>query len=179
LIKGKNQADKFLESYIEQIEEYTSIENGKAIEREKHFENKNLELQNHLRSLTTNNSGLENENRQLKNEIKTKIIKIGQLENDTVQLKELSVQKIITLISHLPSAQVIGSITSLLAIFGFFFWLGTIVQDTSNNTEEFNLNKKITIQEDSIKTLKEEIKTISLEKVKEIKELDSIKKSAK
>ena len=179
LSKGKNQAEKFLESYIEQIEEYTSIQNERTKVKENHFENKNLELQNHLKSLTTNSSSLENENRQLKNEIRTKISKIEHLENSTVQLTDISLRKIATLISHLPSGQVLGFITTILAIFGFFFWLGTTVQDTSNNTEKFNLNKQITNQEDSIKNLNTKMKIIKSEKVELKIEFDSIKKLIK
>lgn len=49
LEKGKNQAKQYLESYIEQIKEYSEIQNTKDEQNEKYFENENRGLKNHTR----------------------------------------------------------------------------------------------------------------------------------
>ncbi|MBF1997175.1 hypothetical protein H0I59_02225, partial [Flavobacterium psychrophilum] len=102
--------------------------------------------------------------------------KIQSLEKNTVQLTDITIKKIVMLISHLPISEVITFISIFLAIIGFSFWIGTTVQENLNKNEQFNSNKIISTQSDSIKDLKIVLKSTVLEKQNIKKQLDSIKR---
>ena len=163
--KGKKHADQFLESYIEQIEEYSKIEK-KKIE----------EIESDYKKLLNDAKLIEIEKNQFLKKVESQNQTIQSLEKNTVQLTDITIKKIIMLISHLPISEVITFISIFLAIIGFAFWIGTTVQENLNNNEQFNSNKIIGRQSDTITDLKIVLKSTVLEKQNIKKQLDSIRR---
>ncbi|AIG30890.1 hypothetical protein IA01_10625 [Flavobacterium psychrophilum] len=176
LEKGKKQADQFLESYIEQIEEYSKIEKKKLEESEEYFKIENSKLVSDYNKLLNDAKLIEIEKNQFLKNVESQNQKIQSLEKNTVQLTDITIKKIVMLISHLPISEVITFISIFLAIIGFSFWIGTTVQENLNKNEQFNSNKIISTQSDSIKDLKIVLKSTVLEKQNIKKQLDSIKR---
>jgi hypothetical protein len=179
LENGKKQATGFIESFIEQIEYYSEIENQQNNEKENYFEEKNNELERKIKSLKTNYEVLSKEIENLKSEVIIKSNKIVFLQNNTVQLNEISLKKIFNLISHLPISQLIGSLSILLGVVGFSFFLGTLIQENSNKTDNFNNNKSLTELNDSIKKLNKQVEITTNENLKNKSKLDSLSKTKK
>jgi hypothetical protein len=175
LEKGKKQADQFLESYIEQIEEYSKIEKKKYEESEEYFKIENSKLVSDYNKLLNDAKLIEIEKNQFLKKVESQNQKIQSLEKNTVQLTDITIKKIIMLISHLPISEVITFISIFLAIIGFSFWIGTTVQENLNKNEQFNSNKIISTQSDSITDLKIVLKSTVLEKQNIKKQLDSIR----
>lgn len=80
LAKGKEQAEKFMNSFIEQIEEYSKIAETKTIEREKYLESENDNLRVQMSGLMTKASGLIDDQNELLDELNEKDTKIEHLE---------------------------------------------------------------------------------------------------
>lgn len=176
LENGKKQANGFIDSFIEQIEYYSEIKNQQRNEQENHFEKKNIELEKEIKSLKANYNVLSNEIDNLNSEITIKSNKIVALQNNTVQLNDISLKKIFNLISHLPISQLIGSISILLGVVGFSFYLGTLIQENSNKTDNFNNNKSISELNDSVKKLNEQVEITTKENLKIKSKIDSLSK---
>ena len=175
LEKGKKQADQFLESYIEQIEGYSKIKKKKLEESEEYFKIENSKLVSDYNKLLNDAKLIEIEKNQFLKKVESQNQKIQSLEENTVQLSEITIKKIIMLISHLPISEVLTFISIFLAIIGFSFWIGTTVQENLNKSEQFNSNKIISTQSDSIRDLKIVLKSKILEIQNIKKQLDSVK----
>lgn len=176
LENGKKQANGFIDSFIEQIEYYSEIKNQERNEQENNFEKKNTELEKEIKSLKANYNVLSNEIENLNSELTIKSNKIIALQNNTVQLNDISLKKIFNLISHLPISQLIGSISILLGVVGFSFYLGTLIQENSNKTDNFNYNKSISELNDSVKKLNEQVEITTKENLKFKSKIDSLSK---
>lgn len=159
LEKSKKQGEQFLDSYVEQIEEYSKIKNEESEESEAYFKKENIKLINDYNDLFNYSKGIEIEKNQLLENSENQNQKISTLETNTVQLNEITFNKLINLISYLPIKDVLAFISILLAVIGFSFWVGTTVQENFNKTEQFNSNKIISVQKDSIRVLNIKIKS--------------------
>lgn len=144
LAKGKEQAEKFMNSFIEQIEEYSKIAETKSIEREKYFESENDNLRAQMSGLMTKASGLIDDQNELLDKLNEKDIKIEHLEKNTVQLTDLTLKKIFGLIGNLPVGQTFALVTTLLGVIGFAFYLGTLLE--KNNHDSQQLDNKVRIE---------------------------------
>ncbi|MFC6095218.1 hypothetical protein ACFPVY_01045 [Flavobacterium qiangtangense] len=172
---GKRQAEQFLESYIEQIEEYSKINQQEIEENDTFLKIENTKLKSNFSDLLVYTKQIEKKSEQLLKDAENKNQKISSLEKNTVQLTDVTIKKILYLIYHLPIGEVITVISIFIGIICFSFWAGTTIQDNSNKSEHFNLNKKVITQSDTIRILIENFKSLSVENKKIKKELDSIK----
>ncbi|MDD2674135.1 hypothetical protein [Flavobacterium petrolei] len=141
--KGKLQAKKYLDSYIEQISEFTEIQNSLVEEKERFFEQENKNLKSRLiEVISSSNKNLKDWN-ELLSGINAKNIEIKKLRENTVQLNEITVNKLLGLIKNLPIGQTIGLLTVLFGIIGFSYWLGTTIKENSFLKSEYELQTKI------------------------------------
>ena len=140
---GKNQARKYLDSYIEQIKEFTDIQNNLIEENEKFFVKENKNLKNQLTEVLTNANIILNDNNEILTELNAKNAEIKSLKENTVQLNEITLNKLFGLIKNLPIGQTIGLITTLFAVIGFSYWLGVTVKENSFLKSEYELQNKI------------------------------------
>jgi len=162
LEKGKKQANQYLESYIEQIKEYSEIQNIQHEENEKYFENQNRGLKKQLsEAISSANVILEDRN-QILSELNDKNKEVINLKENTVQLSEITINKLFGLLKNLPIGQVVALFGSIFAIIGFAFYFGTLIQEKSNMDDEFELREKLNNIENSNQNLEDKI--IILEK---------------
>ena len=143
LERGKLQAKKYLDSYIEQINEFSEIQNSLVEEKERLFEQENKNLKSRLMEvISSSNKNLEDRN-ELLSDINVKNIEIKKLKENTVQLNEITINKLFGLIKNLPIGQAIGLFTALFGIIGFSYWLGTAIKENSFLKSEYELQTKI------------------------------------
>jgi hypothetical protein len=141
--KGKLQAKKYLDSYIEQISEFTEIQNSLVKEKERFFEQENKNLKSRLIEVVTNSNKKLEDCNELLFDINAKNIEIKTLKENTVQLNEITLNKLLGLIKNLPIRQAIGLFTVLFGIIGFSYWLGTTIKANSLLKSEYELQAKI------------------------------------
>ncbi|MBG6063442.1 peptidoglycan hydrolase CwlO-like protein [Flavobacterium sp. CG_9.1] len=143
LERGKLQAKKYLDSYIEQINEFSEIQNSLVEEKERFFEQENKNLKSRLMEvISSSNKNLEDRN-ELLSDINVKNVEIKKLKENTVQLNEITINKLFGLIKNLPIGQAIGLFTALFGIIGFSYWLGTTIKENSFLKSEYELQTKI------------------------------------
>ena len=94
LEKGKRQAKQYLESYIEQIKEYSTIKNIRNKENEKYFENENRALKGQLSETISNANVILEDRNQTLSELNEKNKQIVNLKENTVQLSEITINKL-------------------------------------------------------------------------------------
>lgn len=164
LEKGKRQAKQYLESYIEQIKEYSSIKNIRNEENEKYFENENRALKGQLSETISNANVILEDRNQTLSELNEKNKQIENLKENTVQLSEITINKLFGLLKNLPIGQVVALFGSFFAIIGFAFYFGTLIQEKSNMDNEFELREKLNESENLKQNLEKKI--IQLEKEK-------------
>ena len=143
LAKGKLQAKKYLDSYIEQINEFTDIKNSIVEENERFFEEENKTLKSKLMDVVSSTNSILEDRNKLLSDINEKSIEIKSLKENTVQLNEITLNKLVGLIKNLPIGQTIGLFTTLFGVIGFSFWLGTSIKENSFLKTEYELQTKI------------------------------------
>lgn len=143
LAKGKLQAKKYLDSYIEQINDFTDIQSNIIEENERHFEQENKDLKSQMMEVISKSNSLLEDRNNLLSDINTKNSEIKSLRENTVQLNEITLNKLFGLIKNLPIGQTIGLFTALFGIIGFSYWLGTTIKENSFLKTEFKLQTEI------------------------------------
>lgn len=158
--KGKRQAEKFLESYIEQIQEYSKIQKKQFNQAEQTYELKYYEIKDQMNGLIDKTNSLIGDYKTLQNKIENKDSQIQDLKKNTVQLNEITLIKLFHLIGNLPVIQIVTLISIIIAIITSSFFVGKEIQENISNNEQFDLrekNKDLTeknlILEDKIKKL--------------------------
>lgn len=167
--KGRKQAEDFMQSYIEQIQNYSEIESRQTSENEKYFEEENLRLNQELSSTLHSSNVLLSERNDLIEQINLNNQTINHLKNNTVQLDKITLNKLFSLIKNLPLTQSIGLFSTFFAIIGFTFYLGNIVKENSYLKDDFNKQKEID-------SLKQKNKSLENEKFKLSKEIKNLTK---
>lgn len=142
-VSGKIQAKKYLDSYIEQINDFTEIQNNLNEEKERFFEQENKNLRSQLIELISSSNKNLGERNELLSEINAKNIEIKKLKENTVQLTEITLNKLFGLIKNLPIGQAIGLFSALFGIIGFSYWIGTTIKENSFLKSEYELQTKI------------------------------------
>ncbi|WP_396198489.1 hypothetical protein [Flavobacterium sp.] len=141
--RGKIQAKKYLDSYIEQINEFTEIQKSLDEEKERFFEQENKNLKTQLMEVISSSNKKLGERNELLSEINAKNIEIKKLKENTVQLTEITLNKLFGLIKNLPIGQAIGLFSALFGIIGFSYWIGTTIKENSFLKNEYELQTKI------------------------------------
>lgn len=158
--RGKRQAEQFLDSYIEQIQEYSQIQQKQANQTEQTFELKYYKIKNEMNELIDETNSFLDNYKNLQSEVEDKDAQIRKLKNNTVQLNEISLRKLFHLIGNLPVIQIVTLISVVIAIITASFFLGKEIQETISNNEQFdlreknrNLTEKNSVLEDKVKEL--------------------------
>ncbi len=175
LAKGKEQAEKFMNSFIEQIEEYSKIAETKSIEREKYFESENDNLRAQISELISKVSGLIDDKNELLGELNEKDTKIEDLEKNTVQLTDITLKKIFGLIGNLPVGQTVGLFTTLLGIIGFTFYLGTLLEKNNHDSQQLDNKVKIEVLKKEKEKVEENLKNSIKSNTEKESIIDSLK----
>jgi hypothetical protein len=151
--KGKVQATKLIESFIEQIREYSDIAELKSKEREKYYESEYDNLQQETtRIITQTNELIVDQNKYL-DELREQDAEIERLNKETVQLSNLSISKLFKLIGKLPLMQSIGLISACIGIIGFSIFCGTLIEkgtNQSNRLDDKTQIQKLILKEDKL-----------------------------
>jgi len=175
LEKGKLQAKQLIDSYIEQIIEYSKIRKEKTIIEEDNYKKKYNDLLVEwnktvpdYNELLKEKDGLletiefkEREKTEQKNEI-------NRLIENTVQLSNISLSKLFKLLFNLPIGQIITFFAIIIAIIGGSYKLGMLYSDSISKNEQYELK----IERDDLKSENQKLKS-------EIKFKDSILESDK
>ena len=164
LEKGKKQATQYLDAYIEQIIEYTSIEASVTDESEKYYENENKILKKQISESISSTNYILDERNGVLTELNEKNNEIKNLKENTVQLSEITLNKLLGLLKNLPIGQFIALLGSFFAIIGFAYYFGTVIQEKANMDNEFELREKLSEYKNQKKELNTKI--INLEKEK-------------
>jgi len=158
--RGKRQAEQFLDSYIEQIQEYSQIQQKQANQTEQTFELKYYKIKNEMNELIDETNSFLDNYKNLQSEVEDKDAQIRKLKNNTVLLNEISLRKLFHLIGNLPVIQIVTLISVVIAIITASFFLGKEIQETISNNEQFdlreknrNLTEKNSVLEDKVKEL--------------------------
>jgi hypothetical protein len=146
LAEGKDTAKKLIASFIEFIQEYSTIAEEKQIIKDKDFEQKYYDLLKQWNDLVPGyNSLVKKYDVQLTTaeglleNIKTKDQEIERIKSETIQLDNVSFKKLWTALFNLPTGQLIGLFSTLGALLIGAFTLGTLYERTSANNELFDL----------------------------------------
>ncbi len=168
LAKGKVQATKLMESFIEQIREYSQIAELKSQEREKYYESEYNELNKETSRIIAQANELIVDQNKLLDELREQDAEIKRLNKETVQLSNISLSKLFKLIGNLPLVQSIGLVTTFIGIIGFAVYCGTLIEKSTNQANQ--LEDKTQIQKllgkeekltDSLKILNKKVKAQS------------------
>lgn len=164
LAKGKVQATKLMESFIEQIREYSQIAELKSQEREKYYESEYNELNKETSRIIAQANELIVDQNKLLDELREQDAEIERLKKGTVQLSEITLAKLFKLIGNLPLGQTIGLITTIIGIIGFSVYCGTLIEKSTNQGNQLDdkikiqkLNEKEKVMMDSVNLLNKKI----------------------
>ena len=169
---AKLQAKQLIESYIEQINEYSKIREKKEIIVEDNYQKKYSDLLNDWNKLVPDYNALlkekdellekiefvEQEKQEQQNEIKG-------LNENTVQLSNISLSKLFKLIFNLPLGQIVAFFAIIIAIIGGSFKLGNLYADSVSKNEQY----EIKIERDNLKVENQKLKSKIKSKEKIIK----------
>jgi hypothetical protein len=174
--KGKVQATKLIESFIQQIREYSDIAELQSKEREKYYESEYDNLQKETsRIIAQTNELIVDQNKYL-DELREQDAEIERLNKETVQLSNLSITKLFKLIGKLPLVQSIGLISACIGIIGFSLFCGTIIEkgtNQSNRLDDKTQIQKLILKEDK---LNEEIIDLKATNSSQSEKLNSLNK---
>ncbi|WP_299124519.1 hypothetical protein [uncultured Tenacibaculum sp.] len=178
MAKGKIQATKLMESFIEQIEEYSQIAELKSKKSEKYYESEYNKLTKETSRIITQANELIIDQNNLLDELREQDTEIERLKNETVQLSNISLSKLLKLIGNLPLVQSVGLITTFIGIIGFAIYCGTLIEKSTNQSNQLEnktqiqkfltkeeklidslnvLNKKVNAQSGTIMQLKKQL----------------------
>lgn len=184
LAEGKDTARKLITSYIEFIREYSKITEEKQIIKDKDFEQKYYDLLKKWNDLVPGyNELIKKYDDQLttaqglSEDIQTRDQEIERIKSETIQLDNVSFKKLLAALFNLPTGQLIGVFSTLVALLIGVFTLGTLYERTSANNELFDLrnsqkqmqeqNEKIKYSYDSLKrTMILKLDTVANHKIK-------------
>lgn len=175
LEKGKKQANQYLESYIEQIKEYSEIQNLQHEENENYFENQNRALKNQLSEAISSANIILEDRTQILSELNDKNKEVTNLKENTVQLSEITINKLFGLLKNLPIGQIAALFGSIFAIIGFAFYFGTLIQEKSNMDNEFELREKLNNSKNLNQNLENNITILEKENSELINNLNELK----
>lgn len=186
LAQGKSQAQQLLESYIEQITEFSKIRKERTIIEEDNYKKKYSELLNEWNKLVPDYNQLLKEKdiflekvefvEQEKEELKKEI---NRLVENTVQLSNISLTKLFKLIFNLPIGQIITFFAIIITVISGTFKFGMLYSDSISNNEQYELK----IERDKLKSenqkIKSDIKTNDLKVETNRLLIDSLENSEK
>ena len=153
MAKGKVQATKLMESYVEQIREYSEIAELKSKEREKYYESEYNNLTQETGRIIGQTNELMADQNKLLDELREQDAEIERLNSETVQLSDLSISKLFKLIGKLPLVQSIGLISACIGIIGFSIFCGTLIEkgtNQSNRLDDKTQIQKLILKEDKL-----------------------------
>lgn len=146
LTEGKATAKKLISSYIDFIDDYSKIAVAKKTISEKDFEQKYYDLLKEWNDLVPGYNDLVKKydshldtTQGLLQDIENRDAEIERIKRETIQLDNVSFKKLWTALMNLPTGQIIGVFTSLIALLVGAFTLGTLYERTSANNELFDL----------------------------------------
>jgi hypothetical protein len=176
--KGKKQAIQYIESYIEQIEEYTAIKVNAKEEDERYFENENKSLKKQISEAVSSSNYILEDRNGILSELNEKNKQVENLKQNTVQLSEITINKLFGLLKNLPLGQVVALFGSFFAIIAFAFYFGTLIQGKSNMDSEFELRNKLDNSETQNQELKTKVSKLEKEKTELNFNISEMKKSS-
>lgn len=145
---GKVQARQLLESYIEQIQEYSKIQEEREIIEEDNYQKKYSDLLKEWNELVPSHNSLLKDKEQLHEiidakdgEIENRETEIDRLKKNTVQLDNISLIRLFKLISNLPIGQIIGLIIAVIGIVTGSFKLGEIYSNNKAENDKYEYRK--------------------------------------
>jgi len=149
LIEGMQTAQQLIISYIDYIENYSSINEEREIISETNFEAKFLSLREdwnklvpEYNALLSNNENIEKEKMSLKTEIDNLNTEIQRIKENTIQYNNLSLGKLFKAIFNMPFGQLIILIGIIVSIIGGSFGLGKLYQENVSNNELYDIKKE-------------------------------------
>lgn len=163
LAKGKTQAKKYIDSYIEQINEFTEIQNSIVEDNERYFEQENKALKLQMMEAISNANVILEDRNKILSDLNSKNNEIKSFRENTVQLNDITLNKLIGLIKNLPIKQTIALFTILFGIIGFTFWLGNTIKENSFLKTEYKLGKEINELNSEKEKLDNQIYKLNLE----------------
>lgn len=171
---GRKQASGFVDNFIEQIKEYSKIQEENIIKSETVYKQKYNESQQEVKQLMNQlNEAITIANENF-DELKNQDTKIASLTKNTVQLQDITIVKLFKLLGNLPVKQIVGLISIIVGILAFAGWCGAQIEKSTNRTitidykEEiqqlqknnsnlndsiFSLNKSLSEKEKALKTV--------------------------
>jgi hypothetical protein len=162
LQKAKIQAKQLIESYIEQIREYSKIRAEKQIIVEDNYQKKYSDLLNDWNKLVPDYNALLKEKDGLLKKIefveeekKEKQNEINGLIDNTVQLSNITLTKLFKLLFNLTIGQIVAFFAIIIAIIGGTFKLGMLYSDSISKNEQYELR----IERDKLKSENVELKS--------------------
>jgi predicted nuclease with TOPRIM domain len=146
---GKVQARQLLESYIEQIQEYSKIQEEREVIEENNYKKKYSDLLTEWNELVPSYNSLLKEKDQLFEVIDSKDVEIGngndeieRLRKNTVQLDNISLKRLFSLITNLPLGQIIALIVVVIGIVTGSFKLGEIYSNSKAENDKYEIRKE-------------------------------------
>ncbi|MEX2565670.1 MAG: hypothetical protein WD431_06995 [Cyclobacteriaceae bacterium] len=145
---GKSQARQLLESYIEQIQEYSKIQQEKEALQENKISKKYADLLEKWNDLVHEHTSLLKEKNQSYEIIERKAIEISNrdseiyhLKKNTVQVGNISLLKLLKLVFSLPVGQVVAFFLTIIGILTGFFKLGEMYSANKSENEKYDIRK--------------------------------------
>ena len=178
---ARKHASRFMDTFIEQIEEYSTIKEDAEIESEAVYKNKYRGSQQEIKQILNQLEEairIANENFQ---EVKKQDAEIIRLRNNTVQLEDITLKKLFNLLGNLPIKQIAVLISIVFGVLAFAGWLGALIEKGTNRSISVEIREEVQqlkkTNSDANETILDLKKTI-LEKdqtIEKLTETDSFK----
>ncbi|PIB26433.1 hypothetical protein [Maribacter sp. 4G9] len=140
---GRKQASGFMDTFIEQIKEYSKIQEENIIKSETVYKQKYKECQqevNQLMNQLDEAITIANDNFD---ELKKQDSEIASLKKNTVQLQDITIIKLFKLLGNLPVKQIVGLISIIIGILAFAGWCGSQIEKSTNRTITVDYKEEI------------------------------------
>ncbi len=140
---GRKQASRFMDTFIEQIEEYSKIKEENIVKSEAVYKQKYIESQQEIKLLLNQLDEairIANDNFD---EINKQDIEIDKLRKNTVQLEDVTVLSLFKLLGNLPLKQIIGLISVIIGILAFAGWCGSQIEKSTNRSITVDYKEEI------------------------------------
>ena len=132
-----------MDTFIEQIKEYSKIKEENIIKSETVFKHKYIESQQEIKQLMNQLDEairIANDNFD---ELKKQDIEIASLKKNTVQLEDITILKLFKLLGNLPVKQIVGLISIIIGILAFAGWCGAQIEKSTNRSITVDYKEEI------------------------------------
>lgn len=140
---ARKQASGFMDKFIEQIKEYSKIQEENIIKSETVYKQKYNESQEKVKQLMNQlDEAITIANNNF-DELKKQDIEIDSLKKNTVQLQDITIIKLFKLLGNLPVKQIVGLISIIIGILAFAGWCGAQIEKSTNRNITVDYKEEI------------------------------------